>query len=244
MDHVEKDIPEANISNVIGSLLDIGDDLIDPADEAGVFDFGNVSRVSRPVYHLLKRLPTNQRVDVLRGAIEKGRAVAVQSWLLRALEEAVEKSQNELLSAEDVGTVKSAWIDRVKTLSQDSSFIAHPELSRVLVFWRRWGDEDEVRTCVDGIIETDEGLLRLLAGFVQYTKSQTMGDSAVRIQPRLNPKWLEVYLDTAKFAERLRSLQQKGEVPVNEDVVVQQFLKEYEMLEEGKDPDGLGAFDD
>ena len=244
MDHVEKDIPEANISNVIGSLLDIGDDLIDPADEAGMFDFGNVSRVSRPVYHLLKRLPTSQRVDVLRNAIEKGRAVAVQSWLLRALEEEVEKSENELLSAEDVGTVKSAWIDRVKTLSQDSSFIAHPELSRVLAFWRRWGDEDEVRTCVDGIIETDEGLLRLLAGFVQYTKSQTMGDSAVRIQPRLNPKWLEVYLDTTKCAERLRSLQQKGGVPADADVVVEQFLREYEMLEEGKDPDGIGAFDD
>ena len=56
MDHVEKDIPDAHIPSVIQALLNIGDALIDPADERGMFDFGNVSRVSRPVYHLLKRV--------------------------------------------------------------------------------------------------------------------------------------------------------------------------------------------
>ncbi len=52
MDHVEKDILDDHIPLVIQSLFNIGDSLIDPADERGVFDFDNVSRASRPVYHL------------------------------------------------------------------------------------------------------------------------------------------------------------------------------------------------
>jgi len=57
MDHVEKDITDEHIPLVIQALFNIGDSLIDPADERGAFDFGNISRASRPVYHLLKRLP-------------------------------------------------------------------------------------------------------------------------------------------------------------------------------------------
>ena len=71
-----------------------------------------------------------------------------------------------------------------------------------------------------------------------------MGDWAVRLQPRLNPTWLESYLDTAACAERLAQLTRKGAVPSEATEAVSQFLKEFEMLKAGKNPDGLGAFDD
>jgi predicted KAP-like P-loop ATPase len=248
MDHVEKDIPDAHISAVVQALLEVGDALIDPADERGMFDFGNVSRASRPVYHLLKRLAVDQRAGVLEAAIRAGSAVAVQSWLLRALDEEVTKAKDSneatLLAAEEVTRLKAVWLDRVRALSGEASFLDHPQLSRLLATWKHWADDTEVRAWCDRITASDEGLLILLPKFLQHTRSQTMGDWAVRLQPRLNPSWLESYIDTAASADRLRRLQRDGEVPDGAREAVTQYMTEFGMLQSGKNPDGIGAFDD
>ena len=71
-----------------------------------------------------------------------------------------------------------------------------------------------------------------------------MGDWAVRLQPRLNPSWLESYIDTAVTAARLQRLQRDDTVPDGAREAVSQYLTEFEMLQSGKNPDGIGAFDD
>lgn len=248
MDHVAKDIPDEQIPSVIQALLDVGDGLIDPADERGAFDFGNVSRASRPVYHLLKRLAVDQRAGVLEAAIRAGSAVAVQSWLLQTLDEEVSKAKDSneaaLLAADEVTGLKAIWLDRVRALSGETGFVDHPELPRLLATWKRWTDGTEVRAWCDRVTESDEGLLILLPKFLQHTRSQTMGDWAVRLQPRLNPSWLESYIDTVASADRLRQLQRDGKVPDGAREAVSQYLTEFEMLQSGKNPDGIGAFDD
>jgi predicted KAP-like P-loop ATPase len=248
MDHVEKDIPEANVPTVIQALFDVGDALIDPDDERGMFDFGDVSRAARLVYHLLKRLPSDRRAVVLQSAIESGRAVAVQSWLLQVLDDEATKAKdyNEaaLTSADEVTKLKQAWLDRVRVFAGEPGFLDHPELPRLLAFWKRWGDGTEVRVWCEQVTSSDEGLLSLLPKFLQHTRSQTVGDWAVRLRPRLDPRWLGDYIDTEAAAERLRRLQQDGQVPDAAREAVSQYLKEHEMLEAGKDPDGFTTFDD
>ena len=71
-----------------------------------------------------------------------------------------------------------------------------------------------------------------------------MGDWAVRLQPRLNPAWLDRYIDTTACAQRLIDMRQAGAIPDTASEAVDQFLKEFEMLKAGKNPDGVGAFDD
>ena len=248
MDYVEKDILDAQIPSVVQALLDIGDTLIDPADERGMFDFGNVSRTSRPVYHLLKRVGSDQRACLLEPAIRSGNAVAVQSWLLQDLDEEVTKAKDSgeatLLTADEVERLKTTWLDRVRTLSEEASFVRHLELRRLVATWRRWASEAEVRAWCDQATASDEGLLSFLTGFLQHTRSQTMGDWVVRLQPRLNPVWLESYLDTAACADRLRDLQRKDTVSAGAQESISQYLREFDMLKEGKNPDGDGAFDD
>lgn len=51
-------------------------------------------------------------------------------------------------------------------------------------------------------------------------------------------------MDTSAFAQRLMALQQAGSVPDTARESVDQFLKEFEMLKAGKNPDGVGAFDE
>lgn len=248
MDHVEKDIQDAQIPSIIQVLLDVGDELIDPSDERGMFDDGNVSRVTRPVYHLLKRLETDRRAGVLEAAVKSGNAVAIQLRLLEALDqEATEVNDSggtTLLTSDEVERLKSDWLTRVRTLSDETSFLENPELRSLLSAWRRWANETEIRAWCDRTLVSDEVLLSFVSGFLQFTRSQTVGDRAVRYKPRLNPTWLESYLDTAACAERLRNLKRNDAVPASAQAAVSQYLKEYDMLQEGKNPDGDRAFDD
>jgi len=123
-----------------------------------------------------------------------------------------------------------------------------PEEDRpVVVSFNPWwfsGQENLARAFLGQLQAVPPNKRTLLSKFLQHTRSQTVGDWAVRLQPRLNPTWLESYLDTAACAERLAQLTRKGAVPSEATEAVSQFLKEFEMLKAGKNPDGLGAFDD
>lgn len=248
MDHVEKDIPDTQIPTVIQALLNVGDALNDPADEREMFDFSNVSRASRPVYRLLKRVGADQRAGVLKPAIQSGNAVAVQLLLLHALDEEVTDAKDSgkatLLAADEIERLKPVWLDRVRTLSIEASFLKHPELSRLLAAWQQWASETEVRTWCNRATASDKGLLSFLTGFLQYAESLATSDRAVRRRPRLNPVWLKSYLDTVACADRLRELQRKDEVPADNQEAASQYLREFDMLQEGKNPDDFRAFDD
>ena len=249
MDHVEKDIPDANIPSVIQALLNIGDALIDPADERGMFDVVNVARASRPAYHLLKRVAFDQRTGMLESALQSGNAVAVQFRLLKRLDEEETtkpkgSGENTLMAADNIERLKAVWLDRVRELSREASFLDHPELPRLLAAWRHWASEAEVRAWCDRAFASDEGLLKLLQRSLRYESFQTLGDRAVRRQPRLNPSRLEVYIDTATCAERLQAIQCGNEVPAGAQEAVSQYLTEFEMLQSGKNPDDISAFDD
>ena len=248
MDHVEEDIPDAHIPVFIGVLLDIGDSLLLDSDERGSFDFGNESRVTRVVYHLLKRVDRTQRHALLKSAIDQGRSLGVQRYLIAALSDEVKKEaeggEEALVDAATLDDLKACWLEGLRTKVSQSELLAHSKLARLLAAWCLWGDPAEAKTWSEAATSTNDGLLTFLPKFCSHTRSQTMGDWAVRLQPRLNPTWLERYVDTTACAQRLMALQQAGSVPDSARESVDQFLKEFEMLKAGNNPDGVGAFDE
>ncbi|MBC3488911.1 AAA family ATPase [Pseudomonas sp. SWRI50] len=248
MDHVEEDIPDQYIPVFIGVLLDIGDSLLLESDERGSFDFGNESRVTRIVYHLLKRVDRAQRHHLLKTAITAGRAVGVQRYLIAALSDEVQKraegGEEALVDAVTLSDLKACWLDGLKTKFSQSELLAHSKLARLLAAWCQWGDSAEAKIWCEAATSSNDGLLAFLTKFCSHTRTQTMGDWAVRLQPRLNPTWLEPYLDTKSCAQRLIDLQQAGDISDAARESADQFLKEFEMLKAGRNPDGVGAFDD
>lgn len=248
MDHVESDIPAEHVPVFINVLLDIGDDLVLPSDAQGFFDFGNESRVTRVVYHLLKRIEKAQRLPLLKAAICKGRGIGVQCYLLVKLlgywGKETEGGTEALVDGIALDELKAAWLDRLRAQSGDNHLLAHKQLHRLLAGWSEWADPAEVRAWCEGATSSDEGLMTFIFTFCSHTKLQTMGDRAVRLQPRLNPQWLEKYIDTSACALRLASLQRAGQVPPFAQEAVSQFLIEYEMIKAGKNPDAVSAFDD
>ncbi len=248
MDHVEEDIPDEHIPVFIGVLFDIGDSLVLDSDERGSFDFGNESRVTRVVYHLLKRVDRTQRYDLLKAAIDQGRSLGVQRYLIAALSDEVKKEsesgEKALVDKDTLYGLKACWLNGLKTKLSQSDLLAHSQLARLLAAWCLWGDQAEAKAWCEAATSTNDGLLTFLTKFCSYTRSQTVGDWAERLQPRLNPASLERYIDTGACAQRLIDLRQTGVVPKLAREAVDQFLKEFEMLKAGKNAEGVGAFDD
>jgi predicted KAP-like P-loop ATPase len=248
MDHVEKDIPDEHIFVFINVLLDIGDTLVLDSDERGTFDFGNESRVTRLVYHLLKRVDKAQRAPLIKTAIDQGRGIGAQRYLLSALfdesKKEAETGEEALVDAAALDELKASWLIGLKTKLSQSELLTHSQLGRLLAAWCIWGAPTEARAWCEAATASDDGLLTFLTKFCSHTRSQTMGDWAVSLHPRLNPTWLERYMDTAVCAERLIALQDTRRVSDEAKEAVSQFLKEFEMLKAGKNPDAVGAFDD
>ena len=248
MDHVEKDIPDEHISVFIGVLFDIGDSLVLDSDERGAFDFGNELRVYWVVAGLLERIDQPQRLPVLEKAISEGRGIGVQRYLLTLqmdiLAKGAEARTPALMDINELEKLKLCWTEGLRSKLSDDQLLVHTHLPRVLSAWFEWGDAAETRAWCEAATTSDDGLLTFLSKFCSHTRCQTMGDWAVRLHPRLNPTWLERYIDTSTCAQRLVALQQAGAVPNSAREAVDQFLKEFEMLKAGKNPDGVGAFDD
>lgn len=248
MDHVEEDIPGEHIPVFIGVLFDIGDSLVLDSDERGSFDFGNASRVTRVVYHLLKRVDRTKRHDLLKTAIDQGRSLGVQRYLVATLSDEVKKEseggEEALVDTATLDDLKVYWLNGLKTKLSQSELLAYSQLPRLLAAWCLWGDQAEAKAWCETATSTNDGLLTFLTKFCSYTRSQTVGDWATRLQPRLNPAWLDRYIDTTACAQRFIDLRQAGAIPDTASEAVDQFLKEFEMLKAGKNPDGVGAFDD
>lgn len=248
VDHVQKDILESTIPGIIEALFNIGDLLLEPEASRGMLEPSSEVYVCRPVYQLLKRLKAEDRFGVLERAFEKANALSVSLSLLYWLEKGIEKPESvldgALINSEELATLKGAWIHRVRDLKEEESFLRNPDLSQVLSAWRHWGNEDEVRQFCEQCTHTDENLLQFLTAFLRHTRSVQAWDRSMRLQARLSPKWIEPYLDTNRCQERLAILQQTKAVPVADQEVVAQYLLESDMISNGKDPEGLRAFED
>jgi len=248
MDHVEKDIPDENISAFLDVLLDIGDSLVLDSDERGSFDFGNELRVYWVVAGLLKRIDQPRRLLVLEKAISEGRGIGVQRYFITLQMDILAKEAGArtpaLMNSAELDKLKACWIKGLRSKLSKDQLLAHTHLPRILSAWFEWGDAAETRAWCEVATTSDDGLLIFLTKFCSHTRSQTMGDWAVRLHPRLSPTWLDRYIDTTVCAHRLIDLRQAGAIPDTASEAVDQFLKEFEMLKAGKNPDGVGAFDD
>ncbi len=248
MDYVEQDILAEYIPIIINELLNIGDKLSLPSDNTGGFDLSNEQRIGRIVYHLLKRVEITQRSEYLKIGFDQGQAIGTQSYLLGVFWDEItmqlESNRAMLLDSNIVDELKTIWVEKIRK-TDSGELLSNSQFSRILLLWQKIGSaEEEVNAWCTNVVISDEKLLIFLSHFLTQSRGQTFGDSAVNVQPRLNPKWIEEYLEIDVVAEKLQKLESEGQVPESATVVVSQFLKEFKMLKNGKNPDGMWAFDD
>jgi predicted KAP-like P-loop ATPase len=247
-DYAEEEIAEDDIPYVVEALFRVGSELMRPEDRGrGMSDFGNDIRLSRLLFTLLRRFDErDRRYEILREAIEDGYSVSLADHHIGTLCQQQGRLGGEakpeerwLITADQLDQLEDVVLDMIRDAADDDTLLDEPELWSILGGWLAWTDEKgEVRDWVEARIEEDdEALLRLLEAAKKEFKAQTLGSFAIREQPRLNPQWFDDLLDVDDIIDRVRGLDEHDDLPQGQEVAVQQFVTEYELIQQGEDPD-------
>lgn len=244
-DYTQRDIPTQNIEPIIGTLFEVGDDLDIPEDRgAGFTDVGNDVRMGRIVYQLVKRLDAGSRFEVLRRAVESGRALSFIHHELIVLgqqqgkypEQAASPEAEWVVSREQLSTLEGLLLESVRGASRDGWLLRTPKLPFVLNFWREKVAQGEVVSWLSQAVKDDQSLIETLERYLQTSKSMGFDDAVVHQQDRLDPEWLRPYLDPGQVAERIKRLAQDENLTPRQRRAADQFLKEYDFRLRGGNP--------
>lgn len=244
-DYTENEIHLNSISSIIKVLFDVGDYLLRSEDERrGIYDFGNNIRIGRIIWQLLRRLDEPTRFEVLKEAMSNGKAIATIEGQVTVLGQQhgmyganqPRSEEEKFINVQHLNELKEIALMKVRDAAQQNSLIQAPELPHILRRWRDWSSEEEVKRWVQKIISADSGLIILLEKFLQKTFSQPLSDAIGKTVYRLDPQWLEPFLDTSQIIDRVKGLIKHKGLTENQKIAINQFVREYEIRQQGKDP--------
>lgn len=245
-DYTEQEIPANSIPSIVQALFNVGDQLLCPEDEPqGMFDFGNDIRIGRIIAQLLYRLDEQARFDVLKEAMSNGNALSiivheVVTWGQEQGKYGADESIPEeewLISNLHLKELEEIALKRLREAAQQNSLLQVPKLPEILSYWQSWAGKEEVKQWVQTIIDNDEGLVNLLERFLQKDFSEYGSDEIQKTDYRLDPKWLEPYLEPSSIIDRVRSLGEKTELTEEQRTAIAQFIQDYDVRQQGKDLD-------
>lgn len=241
-----KSRPTGSVKPTVGAFLDVGDDLLEPPSmNIGLVEFSTELEISVIVEDLLRKVDPDSRFNILKKGIKEGRAISLPGYIIYSIEEDLKKPEKtarhqddgELIQNNELNELKHLVIQKIRAAALDGSLIFIPRLSRVLHEFKDWGDSREVRDWVEGAIKDDEKLIILLSAFRGFTSSRGLGDAVGRSGIRLDPEWLEPFLDPNKIIDRVRILATNKELSDEDRATLDQFIIEHSIRQEGKDPD-------
>ncbi len=244
-DYTQRDIPIENIDPILGTLSEVGDDLDIPEDRGvGFADVGNDVRMGRIVWQLVKRLDAASRFEVLRRAVESGRALSFIQHELIVLgqqqgkypEQQASPEAEWFVTREQLLTLENLLLERIRGASRDGWLLRTPKLPFVLNLWREKATQGEVVKWLSQAVRDDQSLIEMLEKYLQTTKSLGLDDAVVSRHDRLDPEWLKPYLDPEQVAVRIKQLPEALKFTPRQRRAVNQFLKEYEFRQRGGKP--------
>lgn len=245
-DYTEKDIPQASIPSVILTLANVGDKLaVSDVNPGTMFDLGIEMQMGRVCWQLLRRLSEPERFEVLRDAAQQGQAVGTLAREVMVLGQqhgkhggnAETPEEDRLVSGEHLTDLENLVAVRIRQSAEDGTLLSRKPIFTLLSSWAEWESAEAPRAWVQQLIDSDEGLLSFLEKLVNYTRSQGIGEAVVFTQMRLNPDWIKPYTNPDIVAARLMALEGRKVIPEDHQEMVSQYLKEYELLQQGKNPD-------
>lgn len=185
---------------------------------------------------------------VLEEAIGAGEALYMGALLVKVLQVELEKPsvppEEPLIDRKTLPSLQSAVLAKLESAAKSGRLRNHNRLDSLLARWLEWGDANNVRNWTASNTEKDADLITFLTRFGKTAVVSQIGSPIRTPFYRLNPKWLEPYMDIESVAGRLQELS-RDVVPGDDESIskaVNQFLIEYDMLRRGQHPDISSVF--
>ncbi|MBN2208799.1 MAG: hypothetical protein JW759_05860 [Candidatus Coatesbacteria bacterium] len=239
-DYTEEIIPKEDIPSILAAIFDVGDQLwCNEKRQRHSAMFGDDIYIRQVVYQLARRLSRPERFEAYRNAFSKGRALATIARTARMLagqhgrSHAGEMIPEEArdLTPEHQREIDEIVLNRVRMAAEDGSLLDSTR-PYPLYLWEEIGGPEEPHRWIQRLVETDKGLGKFLETFIGYK----WGLDGERREPVLPLDSLGRFVDPETVIGRARKLADADWLTETQRVAVNQFIKEYDALQSGKDP--------
>jgi predicted KAP-like P-loop ATPase len=235
-----------HIPAVLKALFEVGDTLLDAEEQkAGMLDLGNDFRIERIFKQLLQRLEAPMRFRALQEAMSQGHAVATIVLAVEMLGKqhgkyggiADEPPDARLVNEVQLKELEALALSKIRSAAQDGTLLTSPHLPTLLQRYRDWAGEAEVKKWVHETIQDDTQLVPFIEQFLQNEYTQTLSDGTAISRYRLDPQWFEPFIEPSDLAKHLENLDKVDGFTSKQQIAIKEFLQEYSLRQQGKDPD-------
>lgn len=221
--------------------------LLRKQDEPGAFFITqNRWRVGGLIDDLLEALPLKDRQALLSRLAAESPGL----WML------VDLADDAMRATRDPTKTSKAFVDLpegfadalAETVAKRldaatlSELLAVPELDFVVHRWGLWGGADRIREVFAPMLEDDARLMELFDRFVRTGQMHSGGKT--RETYNLSMKPLAAAVDLQAVEPRLRAIATRSDLTKRQSETLQRLFRGLKAMSEGRDPDGMGAFDD
>jgi predicted KAP-like P-loop ATPase len=126
-------------------------------------------------------------------------------------------------------------LTKITEAKERNTLLDDPFLTAILYLWEQLAGIEEPKQWIEQVVASDEGLLQLLVQFLSSEHSSNGQITTTR--DRLDPERLKPYLDAEHIYARLQDVEQRYALTDEQLRAVRQYRKEYELRQEGKNPD-------
>jgi len=249
LDYTEKDIPFDQIPQILRALFSVGDKLLIEEDEGrGLYGFGNDMRIGWIFFQLLRRFGNQEeRYEVLKEVFSEGEAVSMIVNEVETLGQQQGKYGSQkrhesqwFINSEQLKELENIALQKIKESALKGELIQKARAVQILNRWRDWEDVEAVKEYVAQTISSDEGLVSFLSIYLTQSSSWGMNDKVARYQWRLDPKWIDPWIDDLSIInERCKSILKAGPEWLDEKgkIAVETYIRSFDLISKGKSID-------
>ena len=205
-------IPIENKSEFVTALLEIGDEV--DHDNAGFsFDSSHISIVRLLLWYLRRIDSADERGEVLVASFElpnSGLSI-IEIILQRDQERRTKQDPDLFLSDATFDKLKVIFVSKLDALSENSpnDLIQHPHLGSFIWRWKRWGDENKVKSWLAEQANQIENCTALLLAFLRVGSSQALGDYVARRTTSIEIESIEEFFPVELLITTVSGLNQE-----------------------------------
>ncbi len=161
-------VPTENVENFVLAFYNISDRI--SRERKGDLDFGVEMELVRLGYHLIKKLPADERYSVTEDIFKKSASLESPVHFLSIEESDHEKQKEELLlTPEEVTKLIAVTMAKIKQYAESKQLDTSPGVAYILYRWKRWGVEAEAKAYATKLIKTPKGMFTFIKGFSAHT---------------------------------------------------------------------------
>lgn len=222
-DYTESKIPIENIETIISTLLDLGDYF--PLSDEGFYSFDIYVNIDRIILQLLGReLEPEYKFEIIKNSIINAKSIYPSISCVSLIERSFAKPEIEqnFASLDQSQELINITLEKmydwssndIKDLNDgdlpfNGRLLEHHRFVRILYFWKKYGNNEELSNYVKAMSGSDNDLINLLVHFLWKQKS--MSASSYHEAYKIDKGTLESFFVLDELKDRLNKISKDTE---------------------------------